>query len=90
MLALHTVNPKLQLGLSLFLLLVVTPGGVWALAHDIRKGETTHISKWGRWIAYRRAERPRDFWGMIGYTALAGLIGFTLGAWALYDALRRI
>jgi hypothetical protein len=83
------MSPKLQLGLSLFLLLVVTPGGVWALVHDIRRGETTHLSRWGRKTVYRRAERPRDFWGMVGYTAFAGLVGFTLGAWGLYDALRR-
>jgi len=84
------MSPKLQLGLSLFLLLVVTPGGVWALVHDIRRGETTYLSSWGRKMVYRRDERPKDFWGMIGYTAFAGLVGFSLGAWCLYDALRHL
>jgi hypothetical protein len=85
------MNPKLELCLALFLLLGVTPAGVWVLLHDIRRGETRQPN-WiqSRIMVYRRDKKPADFWGFMWYSALATLLGFGLGVWALYDALQHI
>ena len=88
------MNPKLQLGISLFLLFVVTPGGVWAILHDLRGGETTYIStgfrRLGQQAKHKRERDRRGYWGMIIWTFLGWLMAIGLGAWGIYDSLRHI
>lgn len=84
------MNPKFELCLAM-LVLIATSAGLWAIVHDIRRGETTHANWWRpRILIYRREKKPADFWGLILYSVFAVLLGFGLGVWALYDALQKI
>jgi hypothetical protein len=84
------MNPKLQLGVSILVLLICA-GGVWNITQDIRRGETTISSRFGmrHWV-YKRETKPTDFWSSVAFSCFAVVLGFALGTWGLYDALKHI
>jgi hypothetical protein len=87
------MNPKIQLCLGIFMLVIIFPAAAWFVWRGVRTGRSSLVVQDFRYVQKElgssRKESPIFFWFTIGFYTLAMIFAFYSGFWAVLDFLDR-